>query len=244
MAAGHIVRSFTRDLARLSSMIGDLGELVATQIECAVQALADRNSALASEVAERDSRIDALEDEARRYGIQLLALRQPMARDLRFIVSAMSIATDLERLGDYVRNVAERTIEVNKAQPLECAHTVPGLGRLARQMTGEVMDAFADADADEARAVRRRVAELDTLHVDSFRELLAYLVFVMEDPRDTAACTQLLFIGQNFVHMGNLAADIAESVVYIAEGAAGGDRSRDHRPEPGAESRTSRGDPA
>ena len=222
MSTGHIVKSFTHELSHLSAMVQEMGALVDSQIERSVRALSNRDSDLAREVTEADGRVDAMEREIRTYAVRLLARRQPMARDLRFVIAAMSVATDLERLGDHIENVGDRAIEVNKAQPMERAAGVPDLGRLAQRMTRDVMDAFAAADAAKARAVRSVDSELDARYAEVFRDLLAYLVFEMDDPRDIAACTHLLFIGKNFEHAGNLTANIAESVLFCVEGDAPG----------------------
>ena len=229
----HTVKSFTQDLDRLSDMVREMGGLVDGQLDRAVQALADRDSDIATDVASRDGRVDEMESGIREYAVRLLACRQPMARDLRFVITAMSIATDLERFGDLVKDIAERTIEVNKAQPMEVASAMPDLGRLARQMSKEVIDAFAAADAAKARAVRDRDGELDALYAEVFRDSLAYMIFLMEDPRDIAACTHLLFIGKDIEEMGNLAAHIAESVVFSVEGGTLGRVQPGHMPGSG-----------
>ena len=134
----------------------------------------------------------------------------------------------LERLGECVKNVAERTVEVNKAQPMAPAASVPELGRVARRMTSDALDAFTASDAAGGGAVRSRDAELGGLYAETFRDLLAYLIFAMEDPRDIATCTHLLFIGKNFEQVGDLAASIAESAVYSVEGATIDERRREN----------------
>ena len=237
----HIVKSFDRDLSQLSSMVDSMGRQVHHRIDQAVQALADRDSTVAADVAAQEHTVATMRAAIHRYAVRVLALRTPIARDLRQVVSALLISSDLERIAGHLKNIAERTVDVNKAepvertielnqeQPAEPAAGVPRVGRLAQRMVADVMEACAEADPDKARAVRSHAGELQAVHADVFRELLAYLIFGMEDPRDMAACTHLLFIGKGMEQIGTLAADIAKAVIYHVEG----DSPDDDLPEPG-----------
>ena len=237
----HIVKSFDRDLSQLAAMVDRMGRQVQRLIEQVVQALANREPALAEDAGSQEHTVGAMRNAIHRYAVRLLALRTPFAGDLRQVVSALLISSDLERIAGHLKNIAERTVDVNKAepvertielnqeQPAEPAAGVPRVGRLAQRMVADVMEACAEADPDKARAVRSRAGELQAVHADVFRELLAYLIFGMEDPRDMAACTHLLFIGKGMEQIGTLAADIAKAVIYHVEG----DSPDEDLPEPG-----------
>jgi phosphate transport system protein len=151
----------------------------------------------------------------------MLALRQPMARDLREIVGALKAAGMLERIGDYAKNVAKRTAALVDAPPMPSVQTVVRLAMLAQEMIKDVLDAYIARDADKADAVRQRDQELDTLHTSIFRELLTYM---MEDPRNITACTHLLFIAKNIERMGDHATNIAEVVIFVVRGRTPGDQ--------------------
>ena len=145
----------------------------------------------------------------------MLALRQPMARDLREIVGALKAASMLERIGDYAKNVAKRTAALVEMPPVPSAQTVVRLGMLAQEMIKDVLDAYIARDAEKAELVRQRDKELDALHTSIFRELLTYM---MEDPRNITACTHLLFIAKNIERIGDHATNIAEVVMFVVQG--------------------------
>jgi len=215
MVLEHTVKAYDEELTRLSTLIGRMGGLAESQIEQCIQAVARRDSALAGEVVEHDKQIDLLEHEVIDSTVRMLALRQPMAGDLRHIVAALRIAPDLERIGDYSKNVAKRTIAVNQAPPMRPVFIVPRMGRVVQQMVKDVLDAYAAADATKAREVWARDAEVDEIYDSLFRELLTYM---MEDPRNITPCTHLLFIAKNIERIGDLATNIAETVVFREEG--------------------------
>lgn len=211
----HIVKSFDEELTRLTDLVSRMGGLAETQLSEAIEALAKRDSARAQQVIDNDADIDALEVEIDEAAVTLLALRQPMAGDLRQIITAMKIAPDLERIGDYAKNVARRTIAINQIPPVKPLFTIPRMGRMVRTMINDVLDAFATGDADKARAVWASDREVDDIYDSMFRELLTYM---MEDSRNISACTHLLFIAKNIERMGDLATNIAERVVFRVEG--------------------------
>ena len=215
MVTDHIVKSFDEELARLSDLISRMGGLAETQLEDSIEALQRRDSSLAEGAIEIDRVIDAHHAEVDELAIRLLALRQPMAADLRHIVTALKVAPIVERIGDYSKNVAKRTIALNQVPPVKPLFTIPRMGRLVREMIKDVLDAFSNADVEMARDVWARDKEVDDMYDSLFRELLTYM---MEDARNITACTHLLFVARNIERIGDLATNVAELVHYQVEG--------------------------
>ena len=215
MATDHIVKSFDEDLARLRDLVSRMGGIAESQLNKAINALQDRDSALAEEVIEHDARIDALQYEVEELALRMIALRQPMAADLRETVAALKIAPLIERIGDYAKNVAKRAIALNQIPPVKPLFTIPRMGRMVREMLKDVLDAFANQDVDGARDVWLADAEVDDMHDSLFREMLTYM---MEDPRNITPCTHLLFTARNIERMGDLATNIAEVIHYQVTG--------------------------
>jgi phosphate transport system protein len=192
--------------------MGGLGE---SQLAAAIEAVVKRDSELAARVVEGDARVDQLEREVDGLVVRLLALRQPMARDLREILAALRIASDLERICDYAANVAKRSIVLNQSPPVKPVYTLPRMVRLAQALTKDVLDAYVARDADKALVVWARDEELDEMYSSLFRELLTYM---MEDPRNITACTHLLFMAKNVERIGDHATNIAETVYFLVNG--------------------------
>ena len=215
MASDHIVKSFDDQLKRLENLIAEMGGLAEVQLAGAIEAMGKRDLERAASVTAADQRIDDLESLVDQEAIALLALRQPMAKDLREIVGALKAASMLERIGDYAKNVAKRTAALVEMQPVPSAQTVVRLGVLAQEMIKDVLDAYIARDADKADLVRQRDKELDALYTSIFRELLTYM---MEDPRSITACTHLLFIAKNIERIGDHATNIAEVVGFLVYG--------------------------
>jgi phosphate transport system protein len=211
----HIVKSFDEELARLSDLISRMGGLAENQLEQSIQALQKRDSSLAEAAIEHDRKIDVLHAEVDEMAIRLLALRQPMAGDLRHIVTGLKIAPIVERIGDYAKNVAKRAIALNQMPPVKPLFTIPRMGRMVREMTKDVLDAFTDNDVEKAYEVWVRDAEVDDMYDSLFRELLTYM---MEDPRNITPCTHLLFVARNIERIGDLTTNIAELIHYQVEG--------------------------
>ena len=164
----------------------------------------------------QDARIDALEAEVDSYAMRVLALRQPKAEDLRAVIAALKTASDLERIGDYTRNVARRTATLTQAPPLGGAvHAIAQMGGLVQRMIKNVLDAYVARDMERADEVRLRDEQVDLIHTSIFRELLTYM---MEDARHITACTHLLFIAKNIERIGDHATNIAENVHFIVSG--------------------------
>ena len=210
----HIVKSYDDELKHLNTLISRMGGLVETQLDASIQAVLRRDPEGAEKVVKGDVQIDELETEVEALVVRLLALRQPMAVDLRYIVSALKIAADLERFGDHAKSIAKRAIAISQVPRIPA----PGLDRMARmvqRMIKDVLDAYLDNDTDKAVKVWRSDAEVDELYNSLFRELLTYM---MEDPRNITGCTHLLFIAKNVERMGDHATNIAETVHYQVKG--------------------------
>jgi phosphate transport system protein len=217
MPTEHIVTSFDEELSRLSDLISRMGGLAEVQIERSIESLQRRNTEDATQIIEADRAIDLLQTEIEELAIQMIARRQPLATDLRATVAGLKIAPHIERIGDYAKNIARRTIALNQHPPVKPMFTIPRMGRMARTMVQDVLDAFSNHDLAKARAVWERDAELDDMYDSLFRELLTYM---MEDPRSITSCTHLLFVARNIERIGDIATNIAELVHYQVEGEA------------------------
>jgi phosphate transport system protein len=211
----HIVKSFDSELERLYGEINRMGEIAIAQLDAAIDALVRRDSKAALHVVGNDVALDGLEREVSQDVLRLLALRQPMARDLREVYGALRISADIERIGDYAKNVAKRSIVLNEAALVPAASALPELAKTANALVRDAMTAFHERDATLALAVRSRDVELDELYTRLFRELLTYMV---EDPRTITSCAHLLFIGKNIERIGDHATNIAEYSHFIASG--------------------------
>ncbi|HET9819811.1 MAG TPA: phosphate signaling complex protein PhoU [Rhodanobacteraceae bacterium] len=209
----HIVRSYDTELARLTGELVTMGEMAASQLDAAMDALDKRDSLAAQRVVEKDDLLDAQEDRISEDVLRLLALRQPMARDLREVLAALRIASDIERIGDYAANVAKRSMTLNLSAPVPLATGLPALADVAGEMLHKVLAAYRNRDAESAHRVWKRDTELDTLYTGLFRELLTYM---LEDPHSITACTHLLFIAKNIERIGDHATNIAENVWFVA----------------------------
>ncbi|MDZ3837228.1 MAG: phosphate signaling complex protein PhoU [Rhodospirillales bacterium] len=215
MASEHTVKAFDEQLKRLDHLIAEMGGLAETQLANAIEALIKRDSESASRVVGIDMRLDELELEVDHHTVMLLALRQPMAGDLREIIAALKTANILERIGDYAKNVAKRTGTLVEMPPVPPSLTIGRLGRLAQEMVKDVLDAYLARDVEKANMVRERDKELDALYTSLFRELLTYM---MEDPRNITACTHLLFVAKNLERVGDHATNIAEITHFLVKG--------------------------
>ena len=211
----HIVKSYDTELSRLDSEIRRMGTMAAAQLDAAIDVLLRRDDAAAMRVVANDEAIDALEHAVAHDVLQLLALRQPMARDLREVYAALRISSDIERIGDYAANVAKRSMVLNQSPTVAAGRGLPALARLAGMLVRDALDAYAARDAEAAMAVRSRDAELDAAYTGLFRELLTYMA---EDPRQITACTHLLFIAKNIERIGDHATNIAEYTWFIDKG--------------------------
>jgi phosphate transport system protein len=210
----HIVKSYDEEQRRLLDEILRMGGMAASQLEAALDVVERRDDKAAARIVANDEAIDAIEHEID-HGVMKLALRGPLARDLRTILAALKVAADLERIGDYAANVAKRSIALNLAPPLPHTRGLDALGRLALEQVRDVLIAYRDIDADAAQRVRARDADLDTLYTGLFRELLTYM---MEDARSITPCTHLLFMAKNLERIGDHATNIAENIWFLVHG--------------------------
>jgi phosphate transport system protein len=213
--AKHIVTSFEADLKKLRDMIAGMGGLVERAVADATGALIQHDPDVAASVVANDPKIDAEERAIEQFAVQLLALRQPVADDLRQVVAALKVITDLERIGDYSANIAKRSLVINKL-PSQLA--LSGLGQMAnlvQQNLKTVIDAVGEADPQKAISVWRADQMVDDLYNTIFRELITYM---MEDARNITACTHLLFIAKNLERIGDHATNIAELTYYAVIG--------------------------
>jgi phosphate transport system protein len=215
MTSEHILKSYDEELRRLTNLITEMGGLAETQIADATDAVVRRDPDFAVEVIAKDEQVDRLDREVEAAVVRLLALRQPMARDLRDIIAALRIAADLERIADYAGNVAKRSIALSAAAPVRPVHALPRMSTLAQELTRDVLDAYIARDAEKAMAVWRRDEELDEMYSGLFRELLTYM---MEDPRNIGPCAHLLFIAKNLERIGDHATNIAETIYFSVHG--------------------------
>ncbi len=215
MVSEHIIKNFDDELHRLDNTITQMGGLAESQLAAAIDAVIRRDADLASEVIEGDVRVDQLERDVEALVVRLLALRQPLARDLRQSIAALKIASDLERIGDYAANVAKRSIALTQSPPVKPVYAVPRMGRLGQAMIKDVLDAYVERDADKALMVWARDEELDEMYTSLFRELLTYMI---EDPRNITACTHLLFMAKNIERIGDHATNIAETLYFMVHG--------------------------
>lgn len=215
MPTQHIVQSYDEELKKLSTLIVQMGGIAESQLAGAVEAVVKRDSDLAGEVVQSDTKIDAIRNQVDDLAIELLARRQPMANDLRLIVSALRISSEIERIGDYAKNVAKRSVALNQAPMVRPVHAVPRMAALVQALIKDVLDAYITGDAAKADAVRDRDEEVDELYTSLFRELLTYM---MEDPRSITACTHLLFIAKNIERIGDHATNVAELIHYTVKG--------------------------
>ncbi len=215
MVSEHIIKSYDEELRRLNNTITEMGGLAESQLAGAIEAVTKRDSELAAGVIAGDSQVDQLERDLNNLVLRLLALRQPMARDLREIFAALKIASDLERICDYAANVAKRAIALNQLPPIRPVYALPRMAHLAELLVRDVIDAYVARDADKAYAVWIRDEELDEMYSSLFRELLTYM---MEDPRNIGASTHLLFMAKNIERIGDHATNIAEDLYYLVHG--------------------------
>ena len=214
--AEHTLKRFDEELERLSSTISEMGGLAESQLAQSLVALRQSDSEVAEQVIIADARVDALDEAVQEQTVKLLALRQPMAVDLRVILSSIKIAAALERIADYAKNTAKRTIVLNSVTAPPSAVTgIDRLGRLVRTALKDVLDAFAAGDVTKAHDVWQRDEEIDQVYTGLFREILTYM---MEDPRTITSCTHLLFMAKNIERAGDHVTNIAELVSFRITG--------------------------
>ena len=224
MGQEHIVKSFDEELETVNGTVLRMGGMAESQLANAIDALSRRDSERAARVIAGDAKIDELEQSLNDTAVGVLARRQPMANDLRAIVAALKIASDVERIGDYSKNIAKRVQTLCQIPPVAPAHGIPRMAGLVQIIIKETLDAYVARDAEKARLAWLRDAEVDEMYTSLFRELLTYM---MEDPRAITSCTHLLFIAKNIERIGDHTTNIAELIYYQVTG----DRMEGGRPK-------------
>ena len=227
----HTVKAYGDELSQLAAEIARMGGLAESQVNDAIDSVARRDIALARAVVERDVRLDALQRDIEKKATRMIALRQPVASDLRRALSAMKLATDLERTGDLAKGIAKRALILAEGEPIQpLTRSIERMGRLVATRLHEVLNAFTAGELDGALAVWNTDDEVDEHYNALFRELLTYM---MGDPRTISACTHLLFMAKNLERIGDHATNIAEVIHYEITGdEMTGDRPR-WTPSPG-----------
>ncbi len=210
----HLAKPFEEELLRLKSMVTEMGNLTVEQLETVLQAAEKLDSALAMRVIEREPDADRLEHEIDSLVIRIIALRQPVAVDLRVALSGLRIANELERICDHAENFAQRLIALSAGQGLSFRSLV-NLGRFAMAMVKDAMDAYLQTNVAQAQDIWNRDTALDEMYTSLFRELLTYMA---EDPRRISASTQMLFMARDIERIGDRATNIAEDVWYLVGG--------------------------
>jgi phosphate transport system protein len=213
--AEHIVKSYEQDLKRLRALLSEMGGLVESQVTNACRAIIEQDTDAAARAVESDPRVDAMEREVEQFAIRLLALRQPVAQDLRHIVAAVKISGDLERIGDYAANVAKRSLVLEHYSAALSLTGLEHMSRLVQDGLKTIMDAVGDNDFEKAEEVWRSDERVDEIYNALFRELITYM---MEDPRNITPCTHLLFIAKNLERIGDHSTNIAENLYYAVKG--------------------------
>jgi len=212
----HTVRAYGEELNALTAEVTRMGGQAEAQINDAVASVVRRDVALARQVIERDAKLDAMHNEIDRKAIRMIALRQPMASDLRKSLAAMKLAMDLERTGDLAKNIAKRGLSLAETEPMApLTRSIERMGRLVSQRLKQVLDAYTTGDVDQAVAVWSTDDEVDEHYNALFRELLTYM---MGDARTITACTHLLFMAKNLERIGDHATNIAETIHYEMTG--------------------------
>ncbi|MBP5857990.1 phosphate signaling complex protein PhoU [Marivibrio halodurans] len=213
----HIVAAYDEEFQKLTKLITQMGGQAETQLQDALRAVEKRDDKLAARVKKQDKEIDALERSIDTLVVRMLALRQPVANDLRFILAVLRCASELERIGDYAKNIAKRATALSQMPVTPLTRGVARMGALTQAMLKDVMDAFLQGDVEKAVEVWEADEEVDSLYTSLFRELLTYM---MEDPRHITPCTHLLFMAKNLERIGDHATNIAEIIHFHVEGEA------------------------
>lgn len=213
--AEHTVKAFDEDITRLRGLIAEMGGLAELAIGDAMRALISGDVELARQVVERDKRLDALETEVDALAIRTIALRAPMADDLREIISALKIGGVVERIGDYAKNIAKRVGSIERRSPFEPMTLLPAMADIAAAMVHDVLTAFAARDPVLAREVIERDDKVDAFYDSIFRNLVSYMV---ENPATISTAAQLLFVARNIERIGDHATNVAEMVHFAALG--------------------------
>ncbi len=213
--AEHTVKAFDEDITRLRGLIAEMGGLAEVAIAESLDALVRGDEVLAEQVVARDKRIDALEMEVDKLAVRIIALRAPMADDLREVIAALKIAGVLERIGDYSKNIAKRTNMIEGRARFEPLTLLPTMGELAGEMVHDVLTAYATRDPALAREVIATDSKVDGFYNSILRNLISYMI---ENPSTISSAAQLLFVARNIERIGDHATNVAEMVHFAATG--------------------------
>lgn len=213
--ADHIVTGFDEELNHLTTTLAQMGGIVELMVTDAIRALKKRDTDLAQDVIKRDKQVNDLQERIDEDAMRIFALRHPMAADLRRVIGAIKVATDLERVGDLAEGIARRAVSINETEALALASGVSRMGKLVKAQLKASLDCFLNDDVDKARQVWLGDEDVDEMYNSLFRELLTYM---MEDPRTISSSAGLLFTAKNLERIGDHATNIAESVHFIVEG--------------------------
>ena len=229
MALGneHTVKAFDEDIDRLRGLISEMGGRAEAAITESITALTRKDLELAAHVVENDKKIDELETEIEKLVVQTIALRAPMADDLREVVAALKIVGVVERIGDYAKNIAKRVPLIVESGSIKPTTLLPAMAQVAGEMVHDVLNAFAARDADLAAAVCNRDKVVDDFYNSIFRTLVTYM---MENPRHISEAAHLLFIAKNIERIGDHATNVAEMVYFAATGQRLPERERGEHP--------------
>ncbi len=213
----HTVKAFDQDIGQLRALISQMGGLAEQAIEDAMLALQRGDTALANEVRQKDKQIDAIEAELEKLVVRVIALRAPMADDLREIIAALKIAAVIERIGDYAKNIAKRVpmIHGEGQERIDVVSILPAMGQLAADMVHDVLDAYSARDAEAAVQICARDNALDDFYDSIFRTLVTYMV---ENSKTISQVAHLLFVAKNLERIGDHATNVAEMVYFAATG--------------------------
>jgi phosphate transport system protein len=217
----HTLKAFDEDITRLRGLIAEMGGLAELGIQEAMQALVTGDEDLAQRVVERDKKLDRLETEVDDMAVRVIALRAPMADDLREIVAALKIGGVVERIGDYAKNIAKRVGHIEGRRRFEPLTLIPAMADVAAEMVHDVLTAYAARDPVLARDVIERDDKVDAYYDSIFRNLVSYM---MENPATISSAAQLLFIARSLERIGDHATNVAEMVYYAAIGSYPSDR--------------------
>ncbi len=214
----HTVKAYDRELDTIERLIAEMGGIAEKMVVDAVDALASADTVLAHQIVSTDARLDAMQREVEDLAVMTIARRQPVSIDLRELIGAIRVAGDLERVGDLAKNIAKRTIKIGARSRVPRAMVgLKHMNEVATELMKDVLDAYAQRDAERAREVWERDIDLDALEDSVFRDLLTHM---MEDPRNISFCAHLLFCSKNIERIGDHATNIAETDVYLVSGQA------------------------
>ncbi len=223
MAENHTVKAFDNEITQLRGLIAEMGGLAETAIARAIEALVRHDEELGQRVVADDAKLDALEAEVDQLAVRIIALRAPMADDLRDVIAALKISGVVERIGDYAKNIAKRVGEIERQKNFEPLTLIPAMAEIAQGMVRDVLNAFAARDQHMAVNVIERDEKLDNFYDSIFRNLVAHM---MENPATISSAAQLLFVARNLERIGDHATNVAEMVYYAETGAYLADRNK------------------